>query len=415
MSLIHLYETNRTVPQLHLVDAAQTPAQSSDEQLITYALGSLPRYASCADALAGHSADDPLHILYPEKIFKTAQTFAHKFIGDTFYAVKANPSPTALRLAWAGGVTRFDVASIREVELVRRTLPNAEMAFMHPVKSRMAIAKAYAMGIRIFSFDHTDELEKILDETQHATDLTLVLRLEVNEGDKPAFSLKGKFGAKEADASGLLQSVKKSGNQAGVSFHVGSQCMDPAVFTNALSSVKSVVTQAGIRLDFLDVGGGFPVSYPGMDVLPLNNYITEINKIIADTDVFNSARIICEPGRALVAASGSVLVRVEHRRGNQLYLNDGTYGSLFDAGSPRWRFPVKLMPQNETPNPQAIEEFEFFGPTCDSLDHMKGPFMIPGQVREGDWLEIGHIGAYGQTMQTQFNGFYSNHVAAIWP
>ena len=110
-------------------------------------------------------------------------------------------------------------------------------------------------------------------------------------------------------------------------------------------------------------------------------------------------------GRALVAGGTSVVVQVQHRRGDALYINDGVYGSLSDAGAPGFRFPVRLIrPDGAAPSDQPAA-FSLFGPTCDSADRMDGPFLLPADVAEGDWIEIGQLGAYGACLRTAFNGF----------
>jgi ornithine decarboxylase len=128
----------------------------------------------------------------------------------------------------------------------------------------------------------------------------------------------------------------------------------------------------------------------------------------------------------MVATGASMLVRVTLRKGRRLYINDGTYGSLFDAGALNWRFPVRLVrplgrsgKNSNTPNTRLPSEklvpFVFYGPTCDNLDKMKGPFMLPEDTQEGDWIEIGMLGAYGSTMATRFNGFHSAAPVTVWP
>ena len=167
-----------------------------------------------------------------------------------------------------------------------------------------------------------------------------------------------------------------------------------------------------MKLDVLDIGGGFPSIYPGMTPPPLGNYMKAIRKVVKALPKLADCQLVCEPGRALVAESGSVVVRVDLRKGNALYLNDGTYGSLFDAGTPGFVFPVKAIRPAGGLAPE-LAEFSFFGPTCDSLDAMKGPFQLPLDIAEGDWIEIGQLGAYGATMRTKFNGFYSDTTVEV--
>ena len=187
--------------------------------------------------------------------------------------------------------------------------------------------------------------------------------------------------------------------------------MDPVEYRNAITITKEILNQAKVKLDVLDIGGGFPSSYPGMTPPDLNSYFDEIFDAINHLDLDSNCRIWCEPGRALVAESGSLLVRVEGRKENMLYLNDGTYGGLFDAGFPGFIYPTKsirIKGKGRTQLSSDLIPFGFYGPTCDSLDTMKGPFYLPKNIAEGDYIEIGQLGAYSRSIRTEFNGFNRN-------
>jgi ornithine decarboxylase len=338
-----------------------------------------------------------------------AHWFQDKFQGDVFYAVKANPSPWVIETLTANGVNSFDVASIPEVELVSRHAPGARMAFMHPVKSRRAIAQAYFdHGVRIFALDTHEELAKILEATGNADDLALMVRLAV-QAEGASYSLSGKFGADLYEAPSLLLAARRATqDRMGVSFHVGSQCMRPTAFQAAMAQASRAIVRAGVVVDVVDVGGGFPSVYPGMVPPDMDHYLDSIQRGFAEMMVTEDAELWCEPGRALVAESTSILTKVELKKADALYLNDGSYGSLFDAAHVKWPFPVKLY-RGEGGEAQEVggplKPFRFYGPTCDSLDHMPGPFWLPEDAREGDYVEIGMLGAYGVAMNTRFNGF----------
>ena len=124
--------------------------------------------------------------------------------------------------------------------------------------------------------------------------------------------------------------------------------------------------------------------------------------------VTEHCRLICEPGRALVAEAESLIVKVDLRKGDELYINDGGYGALYDSAQLGFVFPVRLIREGLDPN-EPLLPFEFWGPTCDSIDHMKGPFLLPASVREGDYIEIGNIGAYGRALASRFNGYGFYH------
>ncbi len=346
--------------------------------------------------------------------FSVLQNFAgKKYNGEILYSVKSNPDETALKYLFEAGIKQFDVASLAEVKLIQKLFGDkASMFFMHPVKSREAIYEAYYnYGIRDFSLDSADELKKILDVTNNAKDLGLHLRIAIPNSHS-AIDLSGKFGVHPTAAVSLIRKIRASAKSLGVCFHVGSQCMDPTQYRSALMIVKQIVEKSKVKLDVLDIGGGFPSIYPGMTPPNMQSYIDEISDAIIQMNLPDDCRIWCEPGRALVAESGSLLVRVEARKGNMLYINDGTYGGLFDAGFPAFIYPTNASRiKRGAPLSQELAPFGFYGPTCDSLDVMRGPFYLPKNINEGDYIEIGQLGAYSKSIRTEFNGF--NHTMQI--
>jgi ornithine decarboxylase len=377
----------------------------------------LHTYHTPLDLVRQRSPERPVAFARPDAVAVAARWFQENFKGDVFYAVKANPSPWVIETLAANGVTAFDVASIPEIELVSRFAPGSRMAFMHPVKSRQAIAAAYfEHGVRTFALDTHEELAKILDATGEAKDLNLMVRLAV-AAEGAAYSLSGKFGVETHDAPALLLAARRATQDLmGVSFHVGSQCMRPTAYQAAMSQASRALVRAGVFADVVDVGGGFPSVYPGMIPPDMSDYLDSIDRGFAEMMVHETTELWCEPGRALVAEASSILTKVELRKGDALYLNDGSYGSLFDAAHTKWPFPVKLI-RGEAGEAEEVEgplkPFRFYGPTCDSLDHMPGPFWLPEDVREGDYVEIGMLGAYGVAMNTRFNGFGDAETVAV--
>lgn len=345
----------------------------------------------------------PVTLLRPHAATRAARFFVEKFPGRSLYAVKANPSPDLLQVLWNAGVTHYDVASLGEVRLVAKTLPEATLCFMHPVKAEEAIAEAYfTYGVKTFSLDTIEELEKIMRATRGAADLNLLVRLRVSS-DHSKLSLASKFGAEPSEVKSLLQAVRQAADALGICFHVGSQAMSPAAYAEAMEHVRNAIVEAAVTVDIVDAGGGFPSWYPGMEPPALESFFEVIHNAFEALPISYSAELWCEPGRALCAEYASVLVRVEKRRGNELYINDGAYGALFDAAHIGWRYPVRLV--REEPSDVRDMAFSFYGPTCDDLDHMSGPFMLPGDVNAGDYVEVGMLGAYGCAMRTGFNGF----------
>ena len=362
-------------------------------------------YHSPLDLVRERSPERPVALVRHGPVAAAARWFRTNFAGDVLYAVKANPSPWMIRALVENGVTAFDVASIPEIELVRDHAPGARMAFMHPVKSRAAIAEAYTdYGVRTFALDSHEELAKIIAATNGAKDLNLIVRLAV-DASGAAYSLSGKFGVSAIDAPELLLAARQATQDLmGVSFHVGSQCMRPSAYQAAMAQASRALVRAGVFADVVDVGGGFPSVYPGMVPPDLSEYIGAIERGFNDMMVHETTELWCEPGRAIAAEGASILTRVELRKGDALYLNDGAYGSLFDAAHAKWPFPVKHH-RTDGAARGALKAFQFFGPTCDSIDHMPGPFWLPDDVAEGDYIEVGMLGAYGVAMATRFNGF----------
>jgi ornithine decarboxylase len=365
-------------------------------------LASLPSGNDRVAAIASERPVQPVTLLRPHAARRAARFFIEKFPGRSLYAVKANPSPELLQILWDEGVTHYDVASIAEVRLVSETLPEATLCFMHPVKAEEAIREAYERGVRTFSLDTMDELEKIVWATGGATDLNLCVRIRVSS-DHSKLSLASKFGAEPGEMKALLFAARQAADALGICFHVGSQAMTPAAYAEAMERVRAAIVEAAVTVDIVDVGGGFPSVYPGMEPPALEAYFDVISKAFESLPISYSAELWCEPGRALCAEYASVLVRVEKRRGDTLYINDGAYGALFDAAHIGWRFPVKLV--REDGSDARDMAFSFYGPTCDDLDHMAGPFHLPADVGPGDYVEIGMLGAYGCAMRTGFNGF----------
>lgn len=348
----------------------------------------------------------PVHLIRPNSIARAAGWFLDNFSGKVLYSVKSNPEEAVLNYLYNSGVEHFDVASLKEIKLINRLFPKSRMYFMHPVKSREAIFEAYFnYGIRDFSLDSFDELEKILQVTKNAKDLALHIRLSISNSHA-AIDLSGKFGILPSDSISLIRKTRSTAKTLGICFHVGSQCMEPGEYRNAITVTKEVIEQAKVRLDVLDIGGGFPSSYPGLTPPALKRYIDEINEAVKSSGFNKNCQLWCEPGRALVAESGSLVVRVEARKNQMLYINDGTYGGLFDAGYPGFIYPTKTMrlDKNSTLSSNFIA-FGFYGPTCDSLDTMKGPFYLPDNIKAGDYIEIGGLGAYCKSIRTGFNGF----------
>ena len=371
----------------------------------------MQRFATTPELARSRHPDAPTVCFRPARLKAAAVWFRDVFPGAPFYAVKANPGAHILTGLADAGITTFDVASIGEVEQVAAHVPGARMAFMHPVKNRRAIARAYAdFGVRAFVLDSEMELAKIIEETGGARDLDLVVRLSVDNSGS-VMPLAGKFGVGGEDATELIRLVRPRANRIGISFHVGSQAMDPVTWTYALRDVSDVCREAGLTPDIINVGGGFPSVYPGLEPPPMDDYAASISSALEQTG-FTDCEIWGEPGRALVAESESLLTRVELAKPGRLYLNDGGFGALYDAVNVQWSFPIRAIKQTGEPSSTLIP-YRLHGPTCDPEDRWPEATMLPEDLEEGDWLEFGQTGAYGSTMASRFNGFGGLEIAAL--
>ena len=355
---------------------------------------------------------EPVYCIRKKSIQLASKYFQNKFPGKVLYAVKTNPHPIVLKTIIESGVENFDVASIKEIEAIRKIKPNSKCSYMHTVKSRESIKEAYFKHkIKSFSLDTKDELIKIIESTNQAKDLELFVRVAVSN-EHAEIDLSKKFGAINSEATGLLRLAKQYAKKIGLSFHVGSQCMHPISYAKGISEIGNIIKKTKIVPDVINIGGGFPTIYPDLVPQSLDNYFDEITKNLKNLNLKKLPEIICEPGRAIVAESGSTIVRVNLRKKQKLYINDGTYGTLFDAGVPNIVYPSKLITSGRIIS-KKLTSFDFYGPTCDSMDYMKGPFILPKNIKENDYIELGQLGAYGLTFRTQFNGYYSDSIYEV--
>ena len=355
---------------------------------------------------------EPVYCIRRNSIRLASRFFQNKFPGKILYAVKTNPHPVVLQTLLDSGIKRYDVASIKEIETIKNLNPEVECSYMHTVKSREDIKEAYfKYNIKTFALDTKDELIKIIESTNHAKDLRLFVRVSVSN-EHAEIDLSKKFGAITSEAAGLLRLGKQYAYKLGLSFHVGSQCMHPISYAKGISEIGNIIKRTKIVPDIINVGGGFPTIYPDLVPQPMQSYFDEINKGLKNLKLQKLPEIICEPGRSLVAESGSTIVRVNLRKKQKLYINDGTYGTLFDAGTPNIVYPSRVI-KNGRVISKKLTSFDFYGPTCDSMDYMKGPFILPNNIKENDYIELGQLGAYGLTFRTQFNGFYSDQIFEV--
>lgn len=363
----------------------------------------MERFASALALIEQRKPDNPVLGIRPQAAGRAARWFLANFPGEVAYAYKANSSVFLLGALYGAGIRQFDVASLPELEDAA-TIPGATLHFMHPVKSRTAIRRAYhEFGVKCFALDSEDELEKIIKETDGAKDLQLFVRISV-PAKNSSIPLERKFGIAGKPAADLIMRTRQACDELGLMFHVGSQTVTPDAFGTALEALHQLIVQAGVVVDGIDVGGGFPARYDEQGPAPLTDFMETISAGFERLPVSQECRLICEPGRALVAEAESIIVRVNARRDNELFINDGSYGALFDLAHLGFKVPVRLVRPGHDGR-ERLEPFEFWGPTCNSVDRLKGPLMLPASVREGDYLEFGNMGAYGRAIAGMFNGY----------
>ena len=370
------------------------------------------KFGNVNDLVNSLKPENPVYCIRPNSIKKSVDFFKNHFPGRILYAVKTNPNEKIIKIIINNGIQNFDVASINEIKLIRKINNKVNIYFMHTIKSRESIKEAYfKYNVKDFALDTKEELLKILESTNNAKDLNLYVRVAISN-EHAEIDLSRKFGALSSEALGLLRLSREHGKKVGLSFHVGSQCMDKISFSKGITEIGNIIKKTKIVPDVINIGGGFPSIYPDLIPEPLENYMSEIKESLKNLKLEKMPEIFCEPGRALVAEAGSTIVKVLLKKKHKLYINDGTYGSLFDAGVPNFVLPTKMISNGRIIS-KKLTEFNFYGPTCDSLDYMKGPFLLPNNIKEGDYIELGQLGAYGTTFRTKFNGFYSDAIYQV--
>ena len=348
----------------------------------------------------------PVYCFRPHVFHNLATSFLQEFPGRVLYAVKCNPHLEVLKALYNAGIRHFDTASLPEIALIRENFPDAAIYFMHPVKGRAVIKTAYHVyNVDNFVVDYQNELDKIIEETGGGSGLTIFVRLKTPPVEGTFYHLADKFGASVAEAVQMLQQAQSMGCQLGLAFHVGSQCLHPEAYLQALKIVAETLKQAKVNLHFLDVGGGFPSQYMGQKIAGLAEYVKSIETGLQAISLRRDCVLMCEPGRALVAEGMSMVVQVLLRKGNQLYINDGIYGSLSETVTAKLKLPTRLI-RFKKPVSTDIISYTINGCSCDSLDVLSTTFDLPADVVEGDWIEIDRIGAYSNALASHFNGFY---------
>ena len=381
-------------------------------------LDSLPRFTAAARAIEALKPGEPLYLLHPDRVAAAARQFLEGFPGDVLYAVKANPHPYALQLLWNAGIRHFDSASLGEIEGVKSLLPEAICHFMAPVRLAGQAKAAFEQhGVTDFVIDSGAELDKLLAETGDAGKIRVFVRLVASLGGA-LLEMSSKYGCRPEEAAKLLKRVQSAGAQACLTFHVGSQCLSPFSYAQAIEIANRTAGLSGVKIAALDIGGGFPTAYSGQEPPPYHWYFDMIKEALANMEA-QSLPVMCEPGRALIGQGVSLVTQVVMRRGDRIYLNDGIYGSFdeqrfsgFDEDYPPTGFTLDAKGKAKELSGEK-RPFRAYGPTCDSADVLPRPVMLPDSVRDGDYVLFDAMGAYTVSSRSNFNGYYPDSWAVI--
>jgi ornithine decarboxylase len=378
----------------------------------------LPRYATSLKAIESLKPTEPLYLVHPEKFAAAAAAFLNGFPGDVLYAVKSNPHPIALQNLWNAGIRHFDTASLGEIETVKSLLPEAICHFMAPVRLAGQAKAAFELhGVTDFVVDSESELDKLLAETAKPEKLRIFVRLVAQLGGA-LLEMSSKYGCRPEEAAKLLQRAKAAGASPCLTFHVGSQCLSPFSYAQAIEIAQRTITLSGVEITALDIGGGFPAAYSGQEPPPYHWFFDMIKTALDNLGLPN-LQVMCEPGRALCAPGLSLVTQVVMRRGDRLYMNDGIYGSFdeqrfvsFDEDYPPTAITLdakgkaKQLPGEKRP-------FRVYGPTCDSADKLPRPVLLPDSIANGDFIQFDAMGAYTVSSRSAFNGYYPDQWAII--
>ncbi|OJT96816.1 MAG: hypothetical protein BGN82_07775 [Alphaproteobacteria bacterium 65-7] len=381
-------------------------------------LDALPRFASPLKAIESLKPSEPLYLVHPEKFAAAAETFLKGFPGDVLYAVKSNPHPIAITHLWNAGIRHFDTASLGEIEAVKSLFPAAVCHFMAPVRlAGQAKAAFERHGVTDFVVDSESELTKLLAETGNPKKLRVFVRLVAQLGGA-LLEMSSKYGCRPEEGARLLRKIAASGAQPCLTFHVGSQCLSPFTYAQAIEIAQQTIRLAGVKIAALDIGGGFPAAYAGQEPPPYHWFFDMIATAL-DNLAMPDLNVMCEPGRALCAPGISLVTQVVMRRDDRLYMNDGIYGSFdeqrfasFDENYPPTGITLDAKGKAKTLTGE-LRPFRFYGPTCDSADVLPRPVMLPDAVAAGDYVLFGTMGAYTVSSRSPFNGYYPDAWAVI--
>ncbi|MFV0490575.1 MAG: type III PLP-dependent enzyme [Pseudorhodobacter sp.] len=369
-------------------------------------------WANPSEALRMVQPEDPVLFYAPSVLQAAARRFINGFPGMVTYAVKSNPEEQVVEALVAAGLRGFDVASPFEMRLIRRLAPDAALHYNNPVRSRREIAVAVELGVKSYSVDSVSELAKLVELVPaEGTEISVRFKLPVGGA---AYNFGAKFGATAELAAELLKTVASAGFIPSLTFHPGTQCTEASTWESYLLAAADIARDAGVTIARLNVGGGFPnhrLTAVAPDLEAIFATIEEVTGIAFGAD---RPILICEPGRGLVGDAFSLAARVKAVRDDaHVFLNDGTYGSLFELPM------IGVIDRTEVLTPEGekrrgeLTNRIVFGPTCDSVDRLPGELALDDGIAEGDFVIFHGMGAYSTVTNTRFNGFGELSIATV--
>lgn len=373
-----------------------SPARATEARLLAY--------------LDEHAPETPCLVLDLDAVRANYRSLREELPeAAVFYAVKANPAPEVVAaLAEAGSA--FDVASVGEIDMcLAQGIAPESLSYGNPIKKARDIAHAHARGVRRFTFDSDDDLEKL---AAHAPGSMVWCRFLV-DAEQSGTPFGKKFGCDPAMAARLLVRAAELGMDVrGACFHVGSQHTDPAAWVAGIAQAAEIgrtTAASGVVLRSLNIGGGFPASY-ATAAPALREHASAIRAAVAE-HFTEPPELLIEPGRAVVATAGVIRSEVvlvsrksdadEHR---WVYLDIGRYQGLAETENEYIAYRLRTSRDQDGPDGPVV----IAGPTCDGDDviYQRTKYRLPLALRAGDHVDILDTGAYTSSYASVcFNGF----------
>ena len=369
-------------------------------------------YNDIEDLLQTENPGFPVYCIYPFVYRRSTQHFIDGFPGRVLYAIKANDHPIVLNLMHDSGVTHYDCASLPEIQLVHEHCPDSTCYLMNPVRipGHAAIAQQ-KYGVRHFVIDDRGGLGPLVEEIDPSGSV-IFARMAVSH-ESAMVDLSYKFGARPEDIPELLAAIAETGAEPALAFNVGSGVTDPQAYAHAMAVAHEVLDGLPFAIRLLDVGGGYPTSYPDFLVPEIGEFFDRIDQGRKSISLATGGELLSEPGRALSAPGMSALTCVLLRKSDCVYLNDGIYGAFAELRfKAHMQYPLRAY-RDGKPLSGKTRPFSLFGPTCDSTDEFPAKMILPEDIAVGDHIEFGTIGAYSLSSRTNFNGFYSDKVISF--